>query len=201
MYQPKVSASSPLKKLPAPVKRLLGKSYWLSHDAIDFGAELTGHIPFHTVRRVIYRGLLRVQLGAHSSVHRGCRLYRPAGVRIGRHSVINRDVLLDGRMGVTIGDNVSISEGTVILSLQHDVHDANFDNAGAPVVIQDYVFVGTRALILPGVTVGRGAVVAAGAIVTRDVEPYTIVAGSPAKPIGTRRTDLSYELNYSKFLG
>ena len=203
MYQqPKVSGASPLKKLPTPVKRFVSKTYWLAHDAVDYFAELTGGIPSHTLRRAIYRYVFKIPIGQKTSLQRGCRFYHPAGVHIGNHSVVNRDVLLDGRMGITIGDNVSISEGTFILTLQHDLDDAvNFDNTGAPVVIEDYVFIGSRAMIMPGVTIGRGAAVGAGAIVTKNVEPYTIVAGVPAKPIGMRRQDLTYQLDYKKFLG
>jgi acetyltransferase-like isoleucine patch superfamily enzyme len=203
MYQqPKVSGANPLKKLPAPIKRLLSKLYWLSHDAADYFAELTGVIPSHTLRRWIYHYLFKVKIGQKTSLHRGCRFYHPSGVCVGNHSVINRNVLLDGRMGITIGNNVSISEGTFILTLQHDLNDAtNFDNTGAPVVIEDYVFIGSKAMLMPGVTIGRGAAVGAGAIVTKNVEAFTIVAGVPAKPIGMRRQDLTYQLDYKKFLG
>jgi acetyltransferase-like isoleucine patch superfamily enzyme len=104
-------------------------------------------------------------------------------------------------MGLSIGSNVSISEGVCIFSLEHDPNSADFAPRGAPVSINNYVFVGARALILPGVVLGNGCVVAAGAVVTRDVPPFTIVAGVPAKPIGQRRQDLTYALDYRKFLG
>ena len=58
----------------------------------------------------------------------------------------------------------------------------------------------TLAIVLPGVTIGEGAIVAAGAVVTRDVAPYTIVAGAPARPVGERRRDLSYQLNFDPSL-
>ena len=122
-------------------------------------------------------------------------------VQIGANTVINRDVLLDGRMGLVIGDNVSVSEGVAIFTLEHDPNSPDFANRGAPVRIADRAFIGARAIILPGVTVGEGAVVAAGAVVTHDVPPYTIVGGVPARPIGERRRDLSYTLDYRKFLG
>ncbi len=115
--------------------------------------------------------------------------------------MINRDVLLDGRKGLRIGNNVSISEGAVILTLEHDPNSPDFANRGATVQIEDYVFVGARAIILPAVTVCRGAVVAAGAVVTHDVAPYTIVGGVPARPISERSRDLHYQLDYRKFLG
>jgi acetyltransferase-like isoleucine patch superfamily enzyme len=60
------------------------------------------------------------------------------------------------------------------------------------VLIEDYVFIGTRAMILPGVILGKGCAVAAGAIVTKSVVPFTIVAGVPAKPIGHRVENLEY---------
>lgn len=187
--------------LPAWAKRAIMRLYWLGYDARDYLIELVGVMPSHSMRHLCYCYLLGVRIGAHTSVHRGCRFYRSSGVQIGTHSIINREVLLDGRMGLQIGDNVSISEGVAIFTLEHDPNSPDFANRGAPVQIEDYVFVGARAIILPGVTVGRGAVVAAGAVVTRDVEPFTIVGGVPAKPIGQRTHDLRYQLDYRKFLG
>jgi maltose O-acetyltransferase len=147
------------------------------------------------------RHLLKVSIGQRTSVHRGCRFYRPAGVVIGCHTVINRDVLLDGRMGLVIGDNVSVSEGVAIFSLEHDPNSPDFADRGAGVQIKDRAFVGARAVILPGITVGEGAVVAAGAVVTQDVLPYVIVGGVPARPIAERSRNLTYQLDYRKFLG
>jgi maltose O-acetyltransferase len=66
------------------------------------------------------------------------------------------------------------------------------------VVLEDHVFIGTRAMILPGVTVARGAVVGAGSVVAKNVLPLTIVAGSPAREIGQRNPDLNYQLDYHR---
>ena len=189
------------RRVPRPVKRSLNWLYWLAYDVRDFGAEAIGWLPSHLLRLGLYRYLLRIRIGAHSSIHRGCRFYRPSGVQIGAHTVINRDVVLDGRQGLVIGDNVSISEGAAFFTLEHDPNSPTFENRGAPIRVGDRVFVGARAMVLPGVTIGEGAVVAAGAVVTRDVEPYRIVAGVPARPIGQRAPDLSYTLEYRKFLG
>lgn len=189
------------KRLPYWLRRSLNQFYWLWYDFRDFLAESTGWVPFHGLRLLIYRSVLRMKIGSGSSIHRRCRFYRPAGVQLGQHTVINRDVLLDGRMGVQIGDNVSISEGAAILTLEHDPHSSTFAERGAPVRIGDRVFIGARALVLPGVIVGEGAVIGAAAVVTRDVAPYTIVAGVPARPIGERESNLDYTLDYRKFLG
>jgi acetyltransferase-like isoleucine patch superfamily enzyme len=189
------------RRLPAWLRRWLSQMYWRRVDTVDFVAEVAGRLPSHKLRLLILRRMLKVSIGRRTSVHRGCRFYRPTGVQIGSHTVINRDILLDGRMGLIIGENVSISEGTAIFTLEHDPNSPDFANRGATVCIEDYVFVGARAIILPGVTVGRGAVVAASAVVTRDVAPYTIVGGVPARPIGQRRRDLAYTLDYLKFLG
>ena len=103
--------------------------------------------------------------------------------------------------GLRIGDNVNISEGVAIFTLEHDPNSLEFASRGAEVRIGNRVFIGARAIILPGVTVGEGAVVAAGAVVTKDVRPFAIVGGVPARSIGNRTRDLTYELDYRKFLG
>lgn len=187
--------------LPAWTRRWLMRLYWLWYDTRDFLVETIGWIPLHSVRGFLYRRLVHIRIGQKTSVHRGCRFYRATGVEIGSHSIVNRDVLLDGRMGLTIGDNVSISEGAAIFTLEHDPNSPEFADRGAAVTIKDRVFIGARAIILPGVTLEEGAVVAAGALVTHDVEPFTIVGGVPARPIGQRRRDLAYTLDYRKFLG
>ena len=189
------------KALPLPVKRTVNAIYWWGYDARDFAAEAAGWIPFHGLRMLLYRHMLGMAVGEKTSIHRRCRCYFPPGINIGAHTIVNRDVLLDGRMGLVIKDNVSISEGSALISLDHDPDSPTFANRGAPVVVEDRVFIGIRALILPGVTLGVGSVIAAGAVVTRDVAAFDIVAGVPAKPIGKRRRDLSYELDYRKFLG
>ena len=127
-------------------------------------------------------------------------MYKPKQIEIGEHTIINYGVLLDGRRGLSIGDNVSISEGTIILTLGHDTDDPEFGLEGAPVRIDDYVFIGSYARILPGVRLGKGCVVAAGAVVTKDVEAFTIVGGIPATFIRRRNEDLRYQLNYKKRL-
>lgn len=95
-------------------------------------------------------------------------------------------------MGLTIGENVNISSDVKFYTLQHDYNSKEFSAVGAQVIVEDYVWVSVRAIILPGVTIGKGAVIAAGAVVTKDVEPYSIMGGIPAKKIGERKKELNY---------
>lgn len=193
------------RRLPASVKRILLSCYWplkaFFEDWQDYSAELVGHIPCHAFRIGWYRLVCRMRIGSASSIHRRCRMYRSYRIKIGNHTVINYGVLLDGRGGLCIGDNVSVSEGTVILTMDHNVDDPDLALRSRPVTIGDYVFIGSYARILPGVMVGEGAVIAAGAVVVRDVDPYTLVAGVPARHVRDRARNLTYQLAYRKRFG
>jgi maltose O-acetyltransferase len=157
---------------------------------------VVAHVPSFAVRHLWYRRVLGMQIGEHAAVHLGAYVWfwspreiRRIGVRIGRNSHIERNCTIDARSPLTIGENVALSPEVVILAGTHDVNDPRFANSEVgpwAVTIEDHVWIGTRAMIMPGVTVGRGAVVAAGSVVTKDVPPLTIVAGVPAKPIGMR---------------
>jgi acetyltransferase-like isoleucine patch superfamily enzyme len=114
-------------------------------------------------------------------------------VTIGDGSVIGFDAILDGRGGLTIGRNVNLSSEVAIWTAQHDHRSPTFAARCAPVTIGDRAWLSFRTTILPGVTIGDGAVVAAGAVVTTDVPPFAIVGGIPARIIGVRTRELSYE--------
>lgn len=168
---------------------------------------IVAHLPSYAIRHFWYRHILHVQIGQHSAILMNVYFYvlgrprqdRPV-ITIGNHTVINRECVLDGRGGLHLGSNVSVSPGVWLLTDGHDMQDPLFPEAFAPITIGDFVWLGSRAMVLPGVTVGEGAVVAAGAIVTKDVDPYTVVAGVPARPIGSRQHDLRYELTYKPAL-
>jgi acetyltransferase-like isoleucine patch superfamily enzyme len=164
---------------------------------------VVAYVPSFALRRLWYRHVLGIAVGPHVGVFMGTyvwfhgpRANRRNGVRIGRNTLINRRCTIDLRCGLTIGENVSISPEVMIVAASHDVNDPQFASIPhPPVTIEDHAFVGTRAMILPGVTIGRGAVVVAGAQVSKDVPPMTIVAGSPARPIGMREPGaIAYEL-------
>ena len=155
---------------------------------------LTGHVPSHRIRLGIYRSCFGLTVGEGTVIYHGCEIRSPEKIAVGAHSAIGDSCILDGRSGLTIGNSVNLSTGVWIWTLQHDHRDKDFGCVGAPVVIEDHAWLSCRTVVLPGVTIGRGAVVAAGAVVTKDVEPFTIVGGVPAKKIGERRRDLDYKL-------
>lgn len=187
-----------------------------------FLATLTGYIPSHTVRLFLYRTFFRMKIGKDSSIHWLARFNLPSGIAIGHNTIIGNDAFLDGRSYRTwkegqnrvvtylqdffhpkeqplrIGNNVSIAGEVRIYTMQHDIDDPDFREVGAPVVIDDYVVIGTRVTILPGVHIGKGAVVASGAVVTKDVSPFTVVAGVPAVFIRSRSKDLRYTLKFAR---
>ncbi|MGA8015982.1 MAG: acyltransferase [Candidatus Dormiibacterota bacterium] len=138
---------------------------------------------------------MEIQLGAHIWFHSPGTIRR-ARWSIGTGTRVNRDCTLDMRGGLHIGEHVSISPEVVILSCDHDPNLQGFRLRHRRVLIEERAWIGMRAMIMPGVRIGRGAVVAAGAVVTRDVEPLSVVGGVPARVIGHRDpVGLGYYLN------
>jgi maltose O-acetyltransferase len=158
------------------------------------------HVPSRKIRTIYLRAYLG-SIGKATSVQMGTRFLNGRKVYLGDRNVINFSCLLDGRhYEIRTGSDVSIGPEATILTLGHDPHSPNFANRGGDVIIGSYVWISYRAIVLPGVTIGEGAVVGAGAVVTKDVEPYTIVAGNPARVINKRSSSLSYTLNYDPWL-
>lgn len=161
---------------------------------VVFLLHVVGVVPIHTVRRFFYR-LCGIRIGSGSTIHTGARFYNPGNIAIGMDTIVGENCVLDGRDKLKIGDHVDIATDVMIYNAQHDVESPDFAPERKPVVIEDYVFIGPRSVILPGVRIGKGAVVAAGAVVTKNVEDYKIVGGVPAVEIGERATkDLNYKL-------
>jgi acetyltransferase-like isoleucine patch superfamily enzyme len=171
---------------------------WTMRDAFrDFIKYLTNHvishIPSYTIRYAWYRKVLGWHIDPQATILMGLRV-QLAGLRgqgrtvsIGKGSVINYDCLVHVTGGLVIGENVSVSPGVWLVSGSHDVNDPEHKSVYEPIAIGDYAFIGMRATVLGGVTIGEGAVVMAGAMVTRDVAPYAIVGGVPARVVGERQ--------------
>jgi len=151
--------------------------------------KLAGFIPFHHIRRFIYR-MFGMKIGKGSTLHMGAVFYKIKNIEIGKDTIVGENAVLDGREKILIGDHVDIASEVMIYNSQHDINSNDFAKVEEvikePVEVGDYVFIGPRAIILPGIKIGKGAVVAAGAVVTKDVPDFKIVGGVPAKEIGER---------------
>lgn len=157
-----------------------------------------GLIPSHSVRNFLYRNYFGVKMGRRAIIYFGAEIRCGAKLSIGDGTIIGDRSLLDARNGITIGRSVNFSSNVSVYTEQHDHRDPYFrcnSDGSFRVVIGDRAWIGPNAIILHSVTIGEGAVVAAGAVVTKDVPPYAIVAGVPARVIGKRNRDLRYEFS------
>lgn len=150
------------------------------------------HVPIWNIRR-LYLRLLGVKIGHGSQIDmNNVIMGRLTKLSIGENTHINRECILNVNGGLVIGSRVSISHRVALITGGHEINSSSFETIRKPIIIQDYVWIGINATVLSGVTIGKGAIVCAGAIVTKDVLPYSIVAGIPAKIIGIRMHELNY---------
>lgn len=156
-------------------------------------------LPSSHLRRALYKGL-GAQISSKVIFHFRTEIRAPWLLTIGRGTIIGDNVILDARSGLVMGKNVNISSNVSIYTLQHDHRDPYFrcpdpQNRKLSVEIGDRVWLGSNVIVLPGVHIGEGAVCCAGCVVTKDIEPYAVVAGIPAKKVGQRPKVLKYEFN------
>lgn len=171
-------------------------NYWL--DFVLLKLTIVGNIPFWIIRKLTYQ-FFGIKIGSGSTIHMWARFYQPKNITIGTDTHIGDNAFLDGRNKLKIGDHVDIASQVLIYNEEHNISSEEFEATNEPVEIGDYVFIGPRAIILPGVKIGKGAVVAAGAVVTKDVPDFAIVGGVPAKEIGQRKNkDLHYVLGRAR---
>lgn len=147
---------------------------------------IVGYVPIHTFRKIIYQ-LSGIKMPMSSTIHIGANFFNPEGISIGENTIIGNNIFLDGRAPLTIGNHVDIASEVLIYNDEHDINSPSFGNSFGPVTIKDYVFIGPRAIILPNVTIGKGAVVAAGAVVTKNIPDFEVWGGVPAKKIADRQ--------------
>ena len=124
--------------------------------------------------------------GRHMSFYPSVQIWAPWNIEMGNFVAIDDEVNLYSVAKITVGTKVAISREAFICTASHDISRPERPLVTAPIVIADGVWIGARATILPGVRIGEGAIVAANAVVTKDVEPWTVVAGNPAKVIKQR---------------
>jgi serine acetyltransferase len=150
-------------------------------------------VPSMHFRKLIYK-LLGAKVAHDVVFHFKTELRAPELLVIGGGTIIGDNAILDARGGLEMGKNVNLSSNVSIYTLQHDHRDPDFNctNLHAKVTIDDRVWLGSNVIVLPGVHIGEGAVCCAGCVVTKDVEPYAVVAGIPAKKVNERPRNLRY---------
>ncbi len=176
--------------LASKIKLIL--SGWIRYSVIRLG-----RIPCHKYRNWVLRHIYQMELEKNVVVYGGFEIRAPWNIHIGEGTVVGDDCKLDGRNGIKIGKNVNISTGVWIWTEQHDVNDPYFESnsSGGPVIVDDRAWLSARTILLPQTHIGEGAVLAAGAIATKDLLPYGIYGGIPAKKIGDRNQNLKYEFD------
>lgn len=138
--------------------------------------------------------------GEHFIINKGFFVAEPKRLTVGRHVFFNADVkIFNNHESVTVGDFVSIGPRTVLVTFNYKTDDWKKPmmykrvRTYKPITINDDVWIGSGCIILAGVTIGRGAIVAAGSVVSRDVAPYSVVGGVPARLLKMRFDEKTIE--------
>lgn len=186
----------------SPLSKILAIPYYLIELFFRFGAGRfliynISTLPSNHLRKLLYKGL-GATIAQHAVVHFRTEIRCPHKLTIGKGSIIGDNALLDARNSLVIGENVNLSSNVSIYTEQHDHRDPFFScckGRKMSVEIDNRAWIGSNAIILPGVHIGEGAVCCAGCVVTKDIEPFTVVAGIPAKKVGERPHNLQYNFN------
>ncbi len=157
---------------------------------------LTYTIIPHPLRR-FYLRIFGIKIGQNSCIHRGCKFFHIGKLCIGKNSVVNFGCYLDNRRGISIGNNVGIAHNTKIYTAGHNINSPLFEPNGNPVVVEDNVFIFSNVLIMPGVTIGKGAIILPGSVVTKNIPPRKIAGGNPAKIVKERTAEINYKQKYN----
>ena len=126
------------------------------------------------------------------SICRGVEIRNPKGLVIGEGCAIGPGVTLDARKGLKLGNNVTIAKDAIIWTLHHEMNSTDFHTIGAETIIEDYAWICSRSVLLPGVHVGRGAVIASGAVLTKNADDQSIMGGGARKEDWRTQTDEVY---------
>ncbi|MGI4729321.1 MAG: acyltransferase [Janthinobacterium lividum] len=142
---------------------------------------------------------MKFKIGKGCSIHLGCKFTAVTEFYMGKNSTINQYCRIDNRGGITIGDNVSISPCANLITADHDVQTIDCAGRHKAIIIKDFVFIGSDAMVLPGVTMEIGSVLGAKSLLTKPTIAYGIYTGLPAQLRGNRRTDLDYNASYIRW--
>lgn len=184
-----------------PLRKIV-KSIWLrnqlrqlKHLLVFVLNKIYSFLPTFAIKNLYLRAL-GIEVGNKSYLHPQTIIYRHGNLKIGNYSVINPNSILDNRNGISIGNCVSIAHGCKIYTAGHDTDSPYCDINGKGVIIEDYVLIFSNVSIMPGVVIGKGAVAYSGSVIVKNVPPYTVVGGNPAKKIKDRDSLLLYKDDY-----
>lgn len=158
-------------------------------------------IPWMSVRKLLYRSL-GASIGRNVQLHFKAEIRGICFLTIGNGSIIGDNAILDARNVLTFGENVNVSSNVSFYTEQHNYRDAQFrcnQTSKQSIEVGDRAWIGPNVIVLPGVTIGEGAVCCAGCVVTKNVEPWSVVAGIPATKINSRPSKQTYEFKSKIF--
>lgn len=172
--------------------------YFFGNLAIWVCNFIIAYIPFHFIRLAYYRYVMGYKIGSKSSIHLGCRFNCIGRFEMKDHSTVNQYCHLDNRGGIVIGNNVSISPGVSLVTADHDINHEQFAGRIAPIYIEDYVFIGYRAVVLKNCTLKEGSSLGAMSLLVKSTELYGIYFGVPATLVKYRNKVLRYRADYKR---
>ena len=162
---------------------------------------LNKHLIFSNwLRMWFYRSFLSMNMGSDCIVWADNKFNDISDFSMGSNVIVGPGNTFLIRGGLSIGNNVNLSGFSFFISQSHDVNDPYGHTELKKITIQDNAWIATNTMIMPGVNIGKGAVVAAGSVVVKDVPDYAVFAGNPARQIGTRSPDIRYRLDDTKGL-
>jgi maltose O-acetyltransferase len=151
-------------------------------------------LPIHFFRILYLKKMLGVSIGNDSFIHMRCFFCEGSIIRIGENTVIGTGVYLSGE--ITIGNNVSLTAFCHIQSSSHYKNSPIFEGYSKPIIIDNRAWIGVRSYIGPGIHIGEGGILAAQSVLTKDIMPFTVWGGCPAKEISKRSSDINYTVYY-----
>ncbi len=157
------------------------------------------YVPFHFIRLFYYKQIMKFKIGKGSSIHLGCHFTGVTAFTMGINSTLNQYCRIDNRAGIVIGNNVSVSPDVDLITADHDIHTQSCDGRQKEIIIKDFVFIGSDAMILPGIIMEEGSVLGAKSLLTKSTVAYGIYVGIPAQLKGNRRTDIDYSASYIRW--
>ncbi len=187
------SSSKTSSEKHSPFRRFLRTINSYLYGLCRYYSILIGKIPSHRIRKFLLKTILNMKIAKKTVIYGGFEFRSPWNIELGE-CVIGVNALLDGRRGITICDGVCLAQNVSVYTEQHDINDPLFrtNDKGGSVYIEEMAWISARTTILPKINIGKGAVLAAGAVATKNLEAYGVYAGIPAKQIAERNKKIDY---------